>query len=335
VVNAAGAVFGQGNFLALILAGLWVGLLAVPSRADARAARGIALLAGVAGVAAGWVLGAPSWLSPLIAGVGLVVAALIALRVQLPGLLSALPAAVVVALFALGLGSTLRIGGAPFGYVAAYFATFAVAAGIAFGAGMLIAGPLQRRGGNKMARGLGVWGAIISLPLIAMAVVPQGPGFGSDAVDLRVRSAQLAPEEVRPVVSTLLERVYLAFEAKDENEIFDALDAVAEGTVRDDLYLQRRAALVMEDTGGARATLRSLDLLSADGEPLPGNSGYSVHSEWTVTGTVGHWGHIHDRVNRYAANLAIAPVDGMWKIAGFELTDAVRTGATPEAVAAP
>ncbi|MCC6982361.1 MAG: hypothetical protein IT535_03735 [Bauldia sp.] len=335
VVNAAGAVFGQGNFLALIMAGLWLGLLAVANRADGRRARGVALLAGLAGVVAGWVFGAPGWLSPLIAGAGLLVAALIALRVRLPGLLSAVPAAAVVALFALGLGSTLRIGGAPLGYVSAYFATFALSAAVAVGAGMALAGPALRRGGEKMVRGLGVWGAIISLPLIAIALVPQGPGFGAGAVDLTVRSAQLEPEEVRPVVSTLLERVYLAFEAEDENEIFDALDAVAEGTVRDDLYLQRRAALVMEDTGGARASLRSLDLLSADGEPLPGNSGYSVHSEWTVTGTVGHWGHIHDRVNRYAADLAIAPVDGVWKIAGFELTDAVRTGTTPVAAPAP
>ncbi len=331
VVNAAAAVFGQGNFLALILAGLWLGLLAAGSRPDARQASGLALGAALAGVLAGWIFGAPPFLTPVIAGAGLLLAVLIASGLKLRGLAAAVPPAAILALFGVGVGSTLRLGGAPIFYVGAYFATFALASLAALAVGRFIAGPLLRRGGEKLARGLGVWGALISLPIIAMAVVPEGPAFGADAADLRVRSAQLAPEEIKPVVASLLERVYLAFAAEDENAIFDALDAVAEGRVRDDLYLQRRAALVMEEAGGARATLRALDLESAIGEPLPGNAGYRVASTWTVTGTVGHWGHLHDRVNRYAADLAIAPVDGVWKLAGFALRDVERTGAAPAA----
>lgn len=333
VVNAAGAVFGQGNFLALIVAGLWLGLLAASAKGEARRARGIVFAAALGGLVLGWLVGAPSYLSPLIAASGLVVALLIAGRVHLPGPSAAAPPAAILALFGLGLGSTLRLGGAPFLYVVAYMGTFAVAASIALAAGAWLAGPVLRRGGEKAVRGLGVWAAVISLPVMAMAIIPGGPGFGSDAVDLRVRSTELGPEEIKPVVASLLERVYLAFEAEDEDAIFDALDAVAEGRVRDDLYLQRRAALVIEEAGGARATLRTLELETAEGEKLPGNVGYSVHSVWNVTGTVGHWGHLHDRINRYAADLAIAPVDGVWKLAGFELLDVERTGVV--ATAAP
>jgi hypothetical protein len=40
---------------------------------------------------------------------------------------------------------------------------------------------------------------------------------------------------------------------------------------------------------------------------------------WIVHGSVGHWGHRHARSNRYRAELLIAPVDGAWKLAGFEV----------------
>ena len=38
-------------------------------------------------------------------------------------------------------------------------------------------------------------------------------------------------------------------------------------------------------------------------------------------GTVGHWGHIHTRLNRYDALISLTPVDGSWKITGLELLD--------------
>jgi hypothetical protein len=334
VINAAWAVFGQGNFLALILAGLWVGLVAAEARKDAATARNLGAIAAVGGVLGGWALGAPAFLSIVIAGAGLGVAILIALRIRLPGLAAALPPVAVAAPFGLGLGSTLRIGGAPLGYVAAYFVTFILSALAAAAVGRLLARPVIR-GGERMVRGLGVWGAIISLPLIAMALIPQGPAFGGDTIDLRVRSPQLAEDEIQPLVKGLLEQVYLAFEKTDENEIYDSLAAVTEEEVLIDLYLQKRTQLVMEETGGARATLRSLDLVSASGEALPGNAGYSVHGVWDVKGTVGHWGHLHDRVNRYEADIAIAPVEGVWKIAGFDLRDVVRTNTASVAAQAP
>ena len=40
--------------------------------------------------------------------------------------------------------------------------------------------------------------------------------------------------------------------------------------------------------------------------------------------TVGHGAHLHVRGNTYGANLTIAPVEGAWKIAYFDLTDVDR-----------
>ena len=43
-----------------------------------------------------------------------------------------------------------------------------------------------------------------------------------------------------------------------------------------------------------------------------------------VVGSVGHWGHIHQRRNRYTAEFTVRPVDGAWKIMGLELLDEER-----------
>ena len=45
---------------------------------------------------------------------------------------------------------------------------------------------------------------------------------------------------------------------------------------------------------------------------------------WVAVGTVTHWGHTHDRVNRYHATMTITPVDGVWKLVGLELVNEER-----------
>ena len=41
-------------------------------------------------------------------------------------------------------------------------------------------------------------------------------------------------------------------------------------------------------------------------------------------GSVGHWGHIHKRTNRYDAELAVEPIDGQWKITRLEVLEEQR-----------
>src|SRR5690606_30695452 len=103
VTGSLAAVFGQGSFLALVLAGLWLGLLSGRARALP-----LLLAAGVAGVLAGWAWRPPARLDALIAGSGLLVALLLVAGRGRAGPAAALPAALVVGLFGLGLGGTLQ-----------------------------------------------------------------------------------------------------------------------------------------------------------------------------------------------------------------------------------
>ena len=50
-------------------------------------------------------------------------------------------------------------------------------------------------------------------------------------------------------------------------------------------------------------------------------TGFVARSTWNVAASVGHWGHIHQRRNRYVADLTVAPVGGVWKVTGMELLE--------------
>jgi hypothetical protein len=68
--------------------------------------------------------------------------------------------------------------------------------------------------------------------------------------------------------------------------------------------------------------VKSVKLEQAEFEPM--ENGFRTTCTWDVLGSVGHWGHIHQRVNRYNAELDIQPVEGAWKITGLEILEEQR-----------
>jgi hypothetical protein len=63
--------------------------------------------------------------------------------------------------------------------------------------------------------------------------------------------------------------------------------------------------------------------LELETEPGP-NGGFPARAVWNVSGSVGHWGHVHRRANRYRAGLGIEPVDGVWKLTLLDLLEEER-----------
>jgi hypothetical protein len=64
-------------------------------------------------------------------------------------------------------------------------------------------------------------------------------------------------------------------------------------------------------------------MLDVAAEPGPQGS-FLATASWNVAGSVGHWGHIHQRRNRYRAELKVAPIDGAWKLVGVEILEEER-----------
>lgn len=142
-------------------------------------------------------------------------------------------------------------------------------------------------------------------------------------------SAELADE----VVYALLRNTYRAFDYRKESDVYDVLSESVGGDLLTKVYLDVQDSLELESQGGARARVYELDLRNCELNETKGEGGieFSAKCSWVAIGTVTHWGHTHDRVNRYEAQLSVAVVNGAWKLKALDLLNEERmeTGLRP------
>ena len=158
--------------------------------------------------------------------------------------------------------------------------------------------------------------------LAFVAIVASGASFYFG------REAEVSADVAGRIVSGLLHNIYLAQDFREEEQVYDILRrSVAGGPAyRDlltDIYLETRRGLELANQGGARAKVKEIELTDLEAEPGD-DGGFVATATWVVRGSVGHWGHLHERTNRYRAELDVRPVDGAWKIAELELLQEER-----------
>ena len=137
------------------------------------------------------------------------------------------------------------------------------------------------------------------------------------------RQSRLNPERLQALVGDLLHNVYRAFDYRGEEVIYDVLSRSASGDLLTDIYLETRRGLVLANQGGARVKVKDIEVLETSLLESQGDS-MTVDSRWSVYGSVGHWGHIHQRKNGYHARLEISEIDGMWKLTRLEILQEER-----------
>jgi hypothetical protein len=137
------------------------------------------------------------------------------------------------------------------------------------------------------------------------------------------RDARLDEARGREVVTALLHNIYRAFDHRAEERIYDVLEQSAAGDLLERIYLDTRRGLVLANQGGARAKVKKIELEALSAERADGGA-FRADATWTVSGSVGHWGHVHQRRNRVRAELLVAPVDGDWKLVDLELIEEER-----------
>ncbi|MEH6593723.1 MAG: hypothetical protein V7746_25875, partial [Halioglobus sp.] len=116
------------------------------------------------------------------------------------------------------------------------------------------------------------------------------------------------------IVGALLHNIYRSFDYREESDIYDVLATSVSGELLTDIFLETKRSLVLANQGGAEAKVKDLTLSSVEVLPGAEDGQFKVKANWTVNGSVGHWGHIHKRSNRYLAELALAIDDGQWKL---------------------
>jgi hypothetical protein len=156
---------------------------------------------------------------------------------------------------------------------------------------------------------------------IALVVAP----LGEAAVALPSSFGSVpSTGEARRILAGVLPNVYRAFEFREESDAYDRLAESVTGDTLSDIYLEHRRSLEMEERGGARARVETVEVPEVR-EVSPGESGgFVADAVWVVGGTVTHFGHRHFRQNRYDARVSLVPVDNTWKIHTIELFDEER-----------
>ena len=130
-------------------------------------------------------------------------------------------------------------------------------------------------------------------------------------------------ERLKQLVGDLLHNVYRAFDYRGEEVIYDVLEKSVSGELLTDIYLETQKGLELANQGGARVKVKTteindVELLNRDGNRL------TIAGDWNVSGSIGHWGHVHQRSNGYRANLEISEIDGVWKLTGLEILEEQR-----------
>ncbi|HAL72949.1 MAG TPA: hypothetical protein DCP71_14370 [Verrucomicrobiales bacterium] len=126
------------------------------------------------------------------------------------------------------------------------------------------------------------------------------------------------------ILSPLLRNVYRAFDYRSESDIYDTLARSVDGELLRQLYLETLQALTLEGREGTRVTITEFSAEVMAVKENPAGAGFVTDCQWTALGTVGHWGHAHTRVNRYTAQVTVAPVKSEWKIVKLEVREARR-----------
>ena len=112
--------------------------------------------------------------------------------------------------------------------------------------------------------------------------------------------------------------------ARGEENIYDVLDQSVAGDLLTEIYLETRRGLELASQGGARAKVKEIEMLEVEPRDLEGGPGFIARALWNVAGSVGHWGHVHTRSNRYLAELTIAVDGGQWKLSNMTVMQQER-----------
>jgi hypothetical protein len=147
-------------------------------------------------------------------------------------------------------------------------------------------------------------------------------------------AGELQPAQAEELLQVLLKNVYRAFDFREEEDVYDKRAVSVSGGLLAELYLQNRRSFSIQQAGGAQARIKSVKIQGAVAERLNDRPlASAIRGNWTAQGTVGHWGHVHTRRNRYDAVVTVEAIDGTWKITDMEVLEEQRVDPTSGAIA--
>jgi hypothetical protein len=165
-------------------------------------------------------------------------------------------------------------------------------------------------------------------------------GVATVFLSLKVRVREVvvpAGAAIEDIVYALLRNTYHAFDFRDEALIYDTLEASVSGPLLEEVYLEMRESLELESTGGPRVRVYEIALReckeTGSGGLVQGQ--FRTRAEWVTIGEVTHWGHTHERTNRYEAEMTVSAAEDTWRISSLDLLNEERVQKISRREAAP
>jgi hypothetical protein len=169
-------------------------------------------------------------------------------------------------------------------------------------------------------------------------------GLGVGTLGIRYEKSQLivpADAAAEDLVYALLRNLYHAFDFREESAIYDILEKSVSGPLLEEVYLEMRSSLELESSGGPRVRVYEVALRECQEVPgaEPASGSFRTRAEWVTIGQVTHWGHTHERTNRYEAEMTLVALERRWSISELDLLNeerlqkVSRQAVPPEAVA--
>ncbi len=145
-----------------------------------------------------------------------------------------------------------------------------------------------------------------------------------------MEALEITESEATSIFSSLHRNVYRSFDYRTEEAIYEALSRSVEGELLTDLYLKILEGLKVQEQGGAVSRVDEVEILESSMLPATDQTEPNDHPffryacNWTVKGTVEHWGHIHTRKNQYQADFLVEASPDGWKINEFQVHEEKR-----------
>lgn len=143
-------------------------------------------------------------------------------------------------------------------------------------------------------------------------------------VNLKPPSDKINQTDAKDIVLGLLKNIYHAFDFRDESTTYDILALSTSGDLLTQIYLETQQSLRLEQQGGAKVKIKEVEIVSNDVKINNDSMGFTATCVWNVNGSVGHWGHIHQRRNEYKAIITVSAEGEQWKVTRFELLNEER-----------
>lgn len=137
---------------------------------------------------------------------------------------------------------------------------------------------------------------------------------------------ELADEDADEVFAQLHKNLFRAFDYHSESDIYDALANSVDGECLRETYLDLNRSLVDKEQGGAVARIDEVGVIGGDKvatsyDPEKNHVAFKYRCNWKLVGTIEHWGHIHQRENKYVADFDVELRDDAWKITNMQIVD--------------